>query len=75
MAAPIDLSTAASLEQQVYLGVLEMHKLEQAITENLPDNTQVDFDTENDTVALSVSLATTLSVSGSDAVIAATPYL
>ncbi len=75
MAAPIDLSTAASLEQQVYLGILEMHKLEQAITDNRPDNTQVTYDLEAETVALAVNLSTSFSVVNGDAVIAAKPYL
>lgn len=76
MAAPIDLSTAASLEQQVYLGILEMHKLEQAIAaDSRPDNTQVTFDLEAETVDLAVNLATTFTVVNGDAQIAAKPYL
>lgn len=76
MAAPIDLTTASSLEQQAYLVALEMHKKELAVpVETRPNNTQLSFDTEAATVAITISLETLMTVAGGSAVIAAKPYL
>lgn len=76
MAAAIELSSAASLEEQAYRVALEMQKLELAISEeDRPDNTQVAFDTENQNVAITLTLGTTLQVSNGTAVISITPYL
>ena len=76
MAAAIDLSGAASLEEQVYLGILEMQKKELAIpADTRPDNVQVAFDQEAATVALSVSLTTVTTIENGKAVIAAQSYL
>ncbi len=75
MAAPIDLSTSPSLEQQAYEIGLALVKAEAAIVDNPPNNAQVSFDTEANTVAIAISLNTTLSVTNGNAVIAAKPYL
>lgn len=76
MAAAIDLSGAASLEEQAYRVGLELQKAELSIpAENRPDNTQITFDTENQNVAVSFTLDTTLTVNNGTAVIAVTPYL
>lgn len=76
MAAPMNLSTATSLEQQAYLTALELQKLELAIApENRPNNAQVTFDTEGGTVAIAVTLNTVMTVEAGKAVIAATTYL
>lgn len=76
MATKIDLSTAANLEEQVYLAVLQLQQLELAVPEDTrPDNTQVDFDTEGQTVTLSVTLTTTNTISNGKAVIGVTSYL
>ena len=76
MAAPIDLSGLSSLEEQVYRAALEMQKAELAIAADArPDQTQVAFDTENQNVAITITLDTTLTVNGNEAVIAAVPYL
>ena len=76
MANPIDLSGVASLEQQVYLAALELHRLELAEDPNGSiDNTQVTYNLEQNQVAINVSLGTSLAIDGSDAVISAVPYL
>lgn len=76
MASPVDLSAIASLEQQMYAAALEMHKLEQAIpAENRPDNIQIEFETEEDTVTITCTLNTTLTVVGSTATFDAAAYL
>ena len=76
MAVPIDLSGSTSLEQQAYLVGLELQKLELALPEaERPDNTQVTFDTEAGTVAVALSLNTTLTVADGNAVIGVEPYL
>lgn len=76
MAAPITLTAATTLEQQLYLCALAMQNLELAILpETRPNNTQIAFDTEAATVAISVTLETQMTVSGVTAVIAAKPYL
>lgn len=76
MANPIDLSQALSLEQQAYEVALQMQKIEASIApEDRPDNTSVTFDTESNTVELTISLETTLNVVNGEAVISAKPYL
>lgn len=76
MAAPIDLSTSSSLEQQAYKVALAMQTAELAIIgDDPPDNVQVTFDTEAQTVALNATLGTTLSVSDGNAVIGINTYL
>lgn len=76
MANPIALDSATSLEQQAYLVALKLQQLELAIEPGLrPNNTQIGFDTEASTVAISINLGTTLSVNNGNAVIAAVPYL
>ena len=76
MAAPIDLSGSASLEQQAYAIGLELQRQELAIApENRPDRTQITFDTEGATVSIAISLSTTLTVTNGNAVIAANTYL
>ena len=76
MAASIDLSGAASLEEQGYLIALELQKQELAQpAESRPDNAQITFDTEASTVAVAYTLETTLTVTGGSAVIGVTPYL
>ena len=75
MAAPIDLSSTTSLEQQAYLVALELQKQELAIDEeNRPDNTQIAFDTEANTADITISLTTVLTVENGKAVIAADTY-
>lgn len=76
MANPIDLSAATSLEQQAFQVALELQKLELAQPpETRPDSTQVAFDTEGNTVSMTITLDTTLTVVNGEAVIAAVPYL
>lgn len=76
MAAPIDLSAAPSLEQQAYQVSLAMQQAELAIApENRPDQTSVTFDTEEGTVAIAITLNTSLSVQNGNAVISASSYL
>ena len=76
MANPIDLTSAASLEEQGYLVALELQKQELAQPEDTrPDNAQITFDTEGSTVAIAYTLDTTLSVVDSNAVIGVTSYL
>ncbi len=76
MAAAIDVSGAPSLEQQAYLIGLALQQAELAVDEeNRPDQSQISFDTENATVSIAITMGTTLSVSGNDAVIGAVPYL
>lgn len=76
MAAPISLTTATTLEQQAYLVALAMQALELAVPiETRPNRTQLAFDTEESTVAISLSLDTLMTVAGGSAVIAAKPYL
>ena len=76
MAATIDLSAATSLEEQAYLVGLELQKQELAQpAETRPDNAQISFDTEANTVAVSFTLDTTLNVSGNNAVIGVSTYL
>lgn len=76
MANPINLSNATSLEQQAFEIALQMQKTELAIApEDRPNNTSVTFDTETNTVALTISLETTLNVVNGEAVISAKPYL
>ena len=76
MANPIDLSSAASLEEQGYLVALELQKQELAQPEaDRPDNAQITFDTEVSNVAVAYTLDTTLTVTGGNAVIGVTPYL
>ena len=76
MAAAIDLTSASSLEEQAYRVALEMQKLELSLpVENRPDNIQVAFDTENQNVAISLSLGSTLQVNNGTAVISVSPYL
>ncbi|WP_319422067.1 hypothetical protein [Pleurocapsa sp. FMAR1] len=76
MAAPIDLSGSASLEQQAYSVALELQRLELAVApESRPDQIQVAFDTEGSTVGIAMSLNTTLTVTNGNAVIAVIPYL
>jgi hypothetical protein len=76
MASPIDLDGATSLEQQAYLVGLKLQQLELAIEAGLrPNNTQIGFDTEANTVSMTINLSTTLSVNNGAAVITAVPYL
>ena len=76
MAAPIDLSTATSLEGQVYAAVLALQSQELAIDiENRPDNAQVTFDVENSTVTLGVTLGSTFAVAGGTATFTVQEYL
>lgn len=76
MATPLNLSSAASLEQQAYLVALELQKGELLIApETRPNNTQISFDTEASTTSISISLNTVLTVENGKAVIAAVPYL
>jgi hypothetical protein len=76
MAAPITLTAATSLEQQAYLVALALQTQELAIPiETRPNNTQLAFDTEAATVAISITLNTQMTVAGGTAVIAAQPYL
>lgn len=75
MAAPVNI-TATSLEQQAYLVALELQKLELAIApENRPDRTQISFDTEGNTVAISITLDTTFAITDGKAVFSAKPYM
>lgn len=76
MAAPISLTAATTLEQQAYLVALALQNLELAIpADTRPNNTQIAFDTEEGTVAISIALSTQMTVAGGSAVIAAMPYL
>jgi hypothetical protein len=76
MATPLDLSSAASLEQQAYLVALALQQAELLIApETRPNNTQISFDTEAATTSISISLTTVLTVEDGKAVIAATTYL
>jgi hypothetical protein len=76
MAAPISLTAATTLEQQAYLVSLALQNLELAIPiETRPNNTQLAFDTEANTVAISITLGTAMTVAGGSAVIAVQPYL
>lgn len=76
MAAPISLTTATTLEQQAYLVALAMQTQELTIPiETRPNNTQLAFDTEAATVAITITLETQMTVAGGSAVIAAKPYL
>lgn len=76
MAAPINLSGSASLEQQAYSVALELQRQESAIApESRPDQVQIAFDTEGNTVGIAMSLNTTLTVTNGNAVIAVVPYL
>jgi hypothetical protein len=76
MAAAISLSTATTLEQQVYLAGLALQNLELAIpAETRPNNTQLAFDTEAETVTITITLETSMSVANGNAVIAVNPYL
>jgi ribosomal protein S27E len=43
--------------------------------ETRPNNTQLAFDTEASTVAISITLETLMTIAGGSAVIAAKPYL
>jgi hypothetical protein len=76
MAAPISLTAATTAEQQLYLTALGMQSLELAIpVENRPNNTQLAFDTEANTVTITVTLDTQMTVASGAAVITAKPYL
>ena len=76
MAAPIDVSNASTLEQQAYEVSLAMLKAEELIpADNRPDNTQVGFDTEASTVAIAITLQSSLAITNGDAVISVLPYL
>lgn len=76
MAAPINLTSTTTLEQQAYLCALEMQKLELAIpVETRPDNTTIAFNTENGSVSMNITLNTLTTIEGGKAVIAAQPYL
>ena len=76
MAAPIDLSGSASLEQQAYSIALELQKLELAVpAETRPDQVQIAFDIEGNTVGIAMSLDTSLTVTNGNAVISVIPYL
>ena len=76
MAAPIDLSTVGTLEEQAYLVGLELQQLELAIPiENRPDNTTIAFDTEAATVNMSMSLATVTEIVKGKAQIGVVAYL
>lgn len=76
MANPIDLSGAPSLEAQAYEVALAMQQLEAAApAENRPDNVQVAFDTEANTVAIGITLGTSLTVTNGNAVISPQTYL
>ncbi len=71
-----DLSTANSLEEQIYRTALELQTRELAVEEeNRPDNTQIVFDTEANTVDITVTLDTNLTVDDGNAVISVVPYL
>lgn len=76
MAQPINLTNAISLEQQAYLVALELQKIELAQPEdNRPDNTQIAFDTEANTVAINYTLDTSMSIDNGNAVIGVETYL
>ena len=76
MAAPIDLSTVGTLEEQAYLVGLELQQLELSIPiENRPDNTSIAFDTEASTVNISMTLATNTQVVDGKAQIGVNAYL
>lgn len=76
MAAPIDLSTATSLEQQAYMCGLKLQNLELALpAENRPDNASVTFDTEQANVTIEVTLDTTTAIVDNNAVIGVSAYL
>lgn len=76
MAQPTDLSSASSLEQQAYLISLAMVEAELAQPEeDRPDNAQVAFDTEAQTVSISITLDTTIATQNGSAVIGVTSYL
>ena len=76
MAAPIDLSTVGTLEEQAYLVGLELQQLELSIPiENRPDNTSIAFDTEAATVNISMTLATNTQVVDGKAQIGVNAYL
>lgn len=76
MAAPIDLSASASLEQQAYEIGLALVQAELAVSEeNRPDNAQITFDTEAATVDIAITLGTVLSTSNGNAVIGVQTYL
>lgn len=71
-----DLSTANSLEEQIYRTALELQTRELKVEEeNRPDNTQIVFDTEANTVDITVTLDTNLTVADGNAVISVVPYL
>lgn len=76
MAAPIDLSTATSLEQQAYMCGLSLQNLELALpAENRPDNASITFDTETGSVTIEVTLDTTTTIADNKAVIGVNAYL
>ena len=76
MANPIDLSTASSLEQQVYIAALALQNAELVVPEEeRPDNASVNFSPEEATVTLTVTLPTTTTIENGKAVIAANTYL
>ncbi len=76
MASPVDLTTIASLEQQLYAAALEMHTLEQAIpAESRPDNITIEFAPEEDQVTITCTLESILSVVNGEATFAVQTYL
>jgi hypothetical protein len=76
MAAPIDLSTLSSLEEQIYVAALQLQNAELAIPEDdRPDNATVEFSAEDGNVSLSITLSTDTSIENGKAVISAKPYL
>lgn len=75
MAAAIT-TTATSLEGQLYECALALVSAELALPiETRPDNAQVTFDVDNGTIAVAVSLASTMTVVSGQARFAAIPYL
>lgn len=76
MAAPIDTSSATSLEKQLYMVALAMVQAELAIpAETRPDQATVTYDIDGGTVAIASTLNTTLVANGSTAEISVQDYL
>lgn len=76
MAAPIDTSGATSLEKQAYQVALALVQAELAVpADTRPDQATLTYDVDGGTVAIAVTLNTTLVANGSTAEITVQDYL